>query len=125
MEMHKIYILVIGMSFLNIAWGQHSDNIGVCLRGDGRVIPGQDLRKFTVSISGTQSLGEYFELGTANTAQCNQFRVSSPQEISIIEPSNPTFACSKKLAPNTHSINVVIHYPPDYLPFCLITTSRH
>jgi hypothetical protein len=127
MEMHKIIFFITGISFLGLAWGQlppnMSNNIGVCLRGDGRVIPGQDLRAFTVSLSGHQELGGYFELATAVTSQYNSFAVTAPRKISIVEPKNQSFMCSKPLAPGTHSINVVISYPPDYLPYCTVTES--
>ena len=127
MKVQRVVMLLAGAGFLGLASAQlpenMGNNIGVCLQGDGRVIPGQELRAFTVSLAGNQDLGGYFELATASTAQYNNFAVTSPRKISIVEPRNQSFVCSQQLAANTHSINVVIHYPPDYFPYCTITES--
>lgn len=125
MKFPKLLILLMGLGFLGLAAAQPAGTIQVCLKGDHKVIPGQDLRAFTVSINGDQEQGGYFELSTAAAAQANNFNVTNPRRIQVVEPANKSFTCSESLDKNTRSVVVTILYPADLLPYCLVLPSSH
>lgn len=125
MKKNIIYIFALGLSLLGSAMAQPpvSGNVTVCLKGD-HIVHSSDLRSFTVIVSGEQ--GErsgYLELQTAASSQSNSFAITAPKNIKVIEPNNSSFSCSALLQPNVRSVEVTIHYPPDFLPYCVITSS--
>ncbi len=125
MKRYRKYRVVLFAGFCNLALAQiPQTGINVCIKGNGKVFPGQEMRTFSVNIRGvTGALNGTFELQTAKEAQGLHFAMEGPAEIEVADLNNRSFRCKAPLDIMTRWVEVIIEYPQEYLPYCLIASS--